>query len=160
MMVPPPSPVPSPIPSPNPPPSTPPLAEHTAFDDAAVAAPALARASGAGTRRVAALAILTLLSIYTVRLARQFAVAQRAEVDRARLAARNGALQTETTAIETETAFANSDAYVERWAREDKRWVRPGDQPVQVVQATPGAAAAPTAAPPGLFERLWGWLRR
>lgn len=141
-------------------PPAPPPPHERAPADAAAPLPPLARSSGAGARRVAALAILTLLSIYTVRLARQFAVAQRAEVDRARLVARNGALQTETTALETETSFANSDAYVERWAREDKRWVRAGDQPVQVVQATPGAPPAATPSSPGLLERLWGWLRR
>lgn len=135
---------------PSPSPTGPPLA----------ARPALGGSSGAGARRVVSLAVLALLSVYTVRLARQFAVAQRAEADRARLAASVGAIETEIAALQTETAFAHSDAYVERWAREDQRWVRAGDQPVKVVPATPGPAAAATPAAPGVLDRLLDWLRR
>lgn len=124
------------------------------------ARPALGGPPGAGARRVISLAVLALLSVYTVRLARQFAVAQRAEADRARLAASVGALETEIAALQTETAFAQSDAYVERWAREEQRWVRAGDQPVKVVPATPGPAAAATPAAPGVLDRLLDWLRR
>ena len=123
-------------------------------------APPLSRASSPGARRVVVLAVLALLSVYTVRLPRQFAVSQSAEAKRLSLAARVAALETETAAIQTETAFAGSDAYVERWAREDQHMVRPGDQPVQVALATPSTPAAGTPEEPGLFERLWGWLRR
>lgn len=122
--------------------------------------PPLSRAGSPGARRVVVLAVLALLSVYTVRLARQYAVSQSAEAKRLSLAARVAALETETAAIQTETAFAGSDAYVERWAREDQHMVRPGDQPVQVALATPSAPAAGTPEEPGLLERLWGWFRR
>lgn len=122
--------------------------------------PPLSHATRPGARRVVILAVLALLSVYTVRLARQYAGAQSAEAKRQGLAARVAALETETAAIQTETAFAGSDAYTERWAREDQHMVRPGDQPVQVTLATPSAASAATPETPGLLDRVWRWLRR
>ena len=77
-----------------------------------------------------------------VRPCPRFAVARGAEAKRLPRAARVAALETEAAAIQTETAFAGSDAYVERWAREDQHMVRPGDQPVQVALATPSTPAA------------------
>jgi hypothetical protein len=46
--------------------------------------------------------------------------------------------------LETQVAFAASDAAVEKWAYEDGHMVRPGDYPIKPVA---GAVVTPTAAP-------------
>ena len=48
------------------------------------------------------------------------------------------------SALETQVAFGNSDAAVEKWAYEEGHLVRPGDVPVVPIQST---AVTPIATP-------------
>ena len=64
--------------------------------------------------------------------------------------------------LESEIAFANSDAAVEKWAREDAFMARPGEHPV-IMLADPNFTPAPT--PPPVVEKvvlenwqIWGEL--
>jgi len=58
--------------------------------------------------------------------------------------------------LETQIAFATSDAAVEAWAREDGRWARPGDYPVVPVPEGEGALAE-RAAEEEPAEALSNW---
>ncbi len=52
-----------------------------------------------------------------------------------------------TTALKAQMIYATSDLAVERWAYEDERMVRKGDNPV-VPLAAQGTTPTPTAQPP------------
>ncbi|MBX3004896.1 MAG: hypothetical protein KF821_03600 [Anaerolineales bacterium] len=65
--------------------------------------------------------------------------------------------------LQERIAFANSDAAVEQWARENGRWARPGDFPVIPLPpadftpqpVTPEAQFSSSASN---FETWWNWF--
>jgi cell division protein DivIC len=69
---------------------------------------------------------------------RQQAAELRQEIEQ--LKARNAALR-------EQIAYLQSDAYVEKVAREDLGLVKPGDTPVAVVMPSPSATPTPTPTP-------------
>jgi cell division protein FtsB len=111
--------------------------------------------------RIAAVVVLSLALVYAVQLAGLVMANQRAARAEAQLKAEVEALAASVAAIETSTAQTAGDDYVERWAREERKWVRPGDRPVAPVVATPAPTPiAPSPAPDGggPIERLMRWL--
>jgi cell division protein FtsB len=58
--------------------------------------------------------------------------------------------------LEEQIAYATSDSAVEEWAREEGRWMRPGDQPV-VPLVPPGSTVVPTPTPVVTPERVQNW---
>lgn len=103
--------------------------------------------------RLVAVALLAILAVYVARVAGLLVTLQRAASAEAGLAAEVQALETEASALETASAEAEGDAYVERWAREEQHWAQPGDRTVVLVDEPP-AAAAEDPASAGLLERL------
>lgn len=96
---------------------------------------------------VAGLAVLAfLVIIFNNRMAEQRQlVAQAEEIS----AQKNALLQTNAN-IDAQIAYATSDAAVEKWAYDEARWVRPGDQPIVPVspsESTPSAPQAETSEP-------------
>ncbi len=79
----------------------------------------------------------------------------------------NQAIQTQATqavqtqsALQTQVAYAGSDAAVEQWARTDGHYIKDGDLPVVPVGeagATPVEASPPTPVPtqPANWEAWW-----
>lgn len=65
--------------------------------------------------------------------------------------------------LQDRIAYANSDAAVEEWAREDARWARQGDFPViplapeGAVAEQPAAEEAQTSATSN-FDAWWDWF--
>jgi hypothetical protein len=69
------------------------------------------------------------------------------------------ALTATTRALSTEVVRADSDAAVEEWAYENRKWIREGDHRVAVIPVE-GTPAAPTLIPtptpqPQNFFRVW-----
>ena len=68
------------------------------------------------------------------------------------------AIQTQL-ALQTQVAYANSDAAVEEWARTDGHYIKDGDLPVVPVGepgSAPAAASTPTPAPTQLANwQIW-----
>lgn len=60
-----------------------------------------------------------------------------------RVNAEIGTLDAEQTALQTESAYVQSDAYVEQWARDRGKMVRPGERLIIPVPA----GVVPTATP-------------
>jgi cell division protein FtsB len=114
----------------------------------------------AALARIAAVVVLTIALVYCLKLAglalatrqaRRTEAAQQAEVAR---------LATQVAALESATRNAASDGYVERWAREERKWAQAGDHVLVPVAATPVATPA-GPAPPGAedpLDRFWSWL--
>lgn len=114
-----------------------------------------------GASRVIAIVILSVLAMYAVRLTGRMYELQRASESEQRLQAEVKALESEVIALETAQAGAGSDAFTERWAREERGWSREGDRPLQIVEATSTPAPAPGDAPSaddGFFDRIRRWL--
>lgn len=66
-------------------------------------------------------------------------------------------LQATQSALETQIAYANSDAAVEEWAREEGSMVKSGDVPIVLL---PGSSESlqPTATPtPEVVDRVEQW---
>lgn len=115
-----------------------------------------------GLARVMAVVVFTLGAVYLFQLgslalatrqARRLESAQRAEVHQ---------LATQVAALESASRDAQSDAYVEKWARESKKWAQPSDHVLAPVAPT-AAPASPTPAPApdeSPLDRLWRWLRQ
>lgn len=125
-------------------------------------APAPAPASaGRGARRVAGIAACVLVVLVGLRLAGLYDATRRAAGTEAQLAGEVDALATEVAGLRTQEAVVATDAFVERWAREERGWVRAGDHPfaVAVVTAAPTVTPAATPAAPGALARLRRWLR-
>lgn len=120
-----------------------------------------ASADRRGPARIAGVAAMVLVALFAFRLAGLYDATRRAARSEAQLAAELEGLSTEIAGLETQQAVAATDAYVERWAREERGWVREGDQPfaVAVVTALPSPTATATPAPPGVIDRLRHWLR-
>lgn len=113
-------------------------------------------------RRVAWVVGLTLGTVYAVRLANLALevrgtqrLQQRMEQDLARLEA-------EVEALSTAASEAETDAYVERVARERLDMARPGDtvlRPALIPSPTPPPAPPSPTAAPSAWDRMLGWLR-
>lgn len=115
-----------------------------------------------GAARVAAVIVFTLGAVYLFQLgslalatrqARRLESAQQAEVAQ---------LATQVAALETASQDAQSDAFVEKWARENKKWAQASDHVLAPVPPTSSPAAATMAPPPvdSPLDRLWRWLRQ
>jgi len=70
------------------------------------------------------------------------------------------ALTATTSHLATQVAEAGSDAAVERWAYEERNWIRDGDQRLAIIpiEGTPAAASfqpTPTPTPGNMFQVWW-----
>jgi hypothetical protein len=75
---------------------------------------------------------------------------------RDRVAARLEGLQSTQAYLETQIAYATSEAAVVRWAYEEGKMVRPGDNPV--VPLPPAASTpVPTPTPVATVESIRNW---
>ena len=102
--------------------------------------------------RLVGVVLLTLLGLYVARVAGLVVTLQRAAIAEAGLAEEVDALRTEVASLETAAVEAGSDAYVERWAREERTMSRPGDRTIEVVETQ--------ADTPPADEPADSWLRR
>jgi cell division protein FtsB len=93
------------------------------------------------------LVVLAFLVIsFNSRIAEQRELVARSQEIRAKM----NALQLTDANLDAQIAYTTSDAAVEKWAYEEARWVRPGDQPVVPVspsESTPAAPQAETTTP-------------
>jgi hypothetical protein len=117
-----------------------------------------------GVTRVATVAIATLVLIYLANLSQLVVADRRARAVEARLAESVAHDEAAIRALEAQTAYALTDAAAERFAREEKDWIKPGDHAVLVVPVEEEAVAAPAGSPgeaqgPGAWERLVRWLK-
>lgn len=116
-----------------------------------------------GWSRIAWVVLLTLITIYVVKLgglalethrAGQAADGMQREVDR---------LEQEVRALETAAVEAESDDYVERWARDRRDLAREGDRVIVPVAEDPAGRSEPEPAAAveeaSTWERFMGWLR-
>jgi cell division protein FtsB len=111
--------------------------------------------------RVAAVVLLTLALVYVAKLAGLSLDTHRAQDAEAKLSAEVTQMATSVEALETAVIEAESDEFVEDWAREDREWVREGDQPIdpqEVPVGTTGAAGT-TEDERSAWERLKAWIR-
>lgn len=113
-------------------------------------------------RRVAWVVGLTLAGVYAVRLANLALEVRTAQQQQARMEREVARLQAQVEALSTAAAEAETDAYVERVAREQLDMARPGDQvfvPVPAPSPVPEPAAEPPPAAPSVWDRVLDWLR-
>jgi cell division protein FtsB len=103
--------------------------------------------------RLLGVVLLALLGLYGARVAGLVVTLQRAAIAEAGLSDEVDALRTEVAGLETAAADAQSDAFVERWAREERTMSRSGDRTIVVVETEP-ETAVPTAPNEGLLRRL------
>jgi hypothetical protein len=115
-----------------------------------------------GIRRVAAVVAITVGALFALNLGNLVLANRRAEAVEAALATRVAAEEAALTTLETQTAFARTDDYVEKYIRDRRNWAQPGDRvvlPVPAPGSVAGAAPADEAAPPpGFWDRLRRWL--
>jgi len=113
-----------------------------------------------GSARLAGIALAVLGLLFAARLVGLYDATRRAARSEAELAAEIDGLGNEVAALQTQRAVAATDGFVERWAREERGWVRVGDQPfaVAVVTALPSPTPPSTPAPPGVIGRVRRWL--
>lgn len=113
-----------------------------------------------GPRRVAGIVAAMLVAFVGYRLAGLYDATRRAAGTEAQLADEIDALGTEVAGLRAQEAVVATDAYVERWAREERGWVREGDHPfaVAVVTAAPTATAAAPPPSSSALDRLRRWL--
>ena len=111
--------------------------------------------------KIAVVIGLTLGLVYIVKLSDLVLENHWAGQSAARVEAEVGLLRDQVEALETAAVDAESDAYVERWAREDRKMVRPGDQAVAIVPAEASAEVAPETmrSEPTAWQRFVNWLR-
>ena len=70
------------------------------------------------------------------------------------------ALTATTGALATEVAYAGSDAAVEKWAIDKRKWIKEGDAQVVIVEVEgtpeePLRLPTPTPEPPSSFRVWW-----
>lgn len=119
------------------------------------------RARRRGWVRIGAVVAVTLLVVYSVRLAGQMVDTRRASQAEHQLATDVSELESEVVALETAAADAGSDTAVERWAREEQDWALEGDQVFAPVPASQATAMAPTPTPsPGADDGIMARVRR
>jgi hypothetical protein len=86
---------------------------------------------------------------------RRQAEAQRLEADRDRVATEVAQLQVEHNALETQVAYATTDAAVMEWAHEHGKLVQPDEVLVVPLVPTAGPTAPPPAATPPPLPAPW-----
>jgi len=105
---------------------------------------------------VAGLVVFAFLVIsFNSRIAEQRELVAQAEI----IEAKRDALRLTDANLDAQIAYATSDVAVEKWAYEEARWVRDGDQPivpVSPVKSTP--IAPPIETPePVVYENWQVW---
>jgi cell division protein FtsB len=119
--------------------------------------------NGRGVKRVTLVVALTLSVLYVVHLSGLVLKNRRAVEAEQHLSAQLDRERGAVEAIETETDRAYTDAYAEEFARNELKWVQPGDRAIVPVPvdptATPSPPATPPEAEPGLLRRLRSFLR-
>ncbi len=79
-----------------------------------------------------------------------------------RVAAQLEGLKQTQTYLETQIAYATSEAAVVRWAYEEGKMIRPGDNPIVPLppaNSTPQPTATPVVTPPVVSNwQVWLWL--
>jgi len=108
-----------------------------------------------GTLKVGVVVALTLLAVFAMRMASGGVALRRAGRDESRLATSVAAEQTEVGLIQEAVVTAESDAYVEEWARESRELAQPGDR---VVVPVPEEATTQDSSPGESPEGDW-WTR-
>jgi cell division protein FtsB len=103
--------------------------------------------------RLLGVVLLALLGLYGARVAGLLVTLQRAAIAEAGLSDEVDALRNEVTGLETAAADAQSDGFVERWAREERTMSRAGDRTILVVETEP-ETEVPAAPNEGLLRRL------
>jgi hypothetical protein len=86
---------------------------------------------------------------------RRQAEAQRLEADRDRVATEVAQLQWEHDALQTQVAYATTDAAVVEWAHEHGKLVQPDEVLVVPLVPSPGPTAAPPPATPPPLPAAW-----
>jgi hypothetical protein len=116
-----------------------------------------------GVTRVAVVAVATLVVIYAANLTQLVLTNRRAEAVEAGLRQSVERELMAIEAVEAQTIHAQSDAAAEEFARNEKDWVRPGDNPVIVIplEEPPAEPAAAAESPdePSAWQRLLRWLK-
>ncbi|MFQ5459554.1 MAG: hypothetical protein ACE5EL_02055 [Anaerolineae bacterium] len=113
-----------------------------------------------GIRRVAAVVVVTLAGVYAVNLAQLVMANRPAEAVEATLATEVAGERETVAAIETETALAGTDAYIERAIRDERHWAQPGDRVIVPISLTATPAATTTDGDNGDDDGFWQRLRR
>ncbi len=110
--------------------------------------------------RVAAIALLTLALVYLAKLSGLAMATYGAEQDEAELSAGVTQVAISVEALGTAVVEVESDEYVEKWAREERKWSRDGDHPIAIVpvEETDSGAAGTAKDDLSAWERLKGWL--
>ena len=130
---------------------------HPGQPEAADSADSAAAAPATGPQRalprLLGVVLLALLGLYGARVAGLVVTLQRAAIAEAGLSDEVDALRNEVAGLETAAADAQSDGFVERWAREERTMSRSGDRTILVVETEP-ESAAPATPNAGLLRRL------
>lgn len=110
--------------------------------------------------RIGAVVVLTVSMVYLAKLGGLSMATHRAREVEQDLSTDVAELQSSVDALGTSVHDAESDSQVEHWAREDRKWVREGDQAIVPVPATSasGAATPTPSSEDGAWERFRRWL--
>jgi cell division protein FtsB len=110
--------------------------------------------------RVVAVAVLTVAAVYVVRVLDLAVAVQRAERVESELATEVTVMAAEVAVLQTAAAEAQSDAAVERWAREQRGLARDGDKSLVVVAPSPPPGSGPRsdASATDPWSRFRAWL--
>jgi hypothetical protein len=110
--------------------------------------------------QIVAVVVLTLALVYMAKLVSLGIAGQRARTAETHLSSEVEELRSSADALETAVVDAESDEFVERWAREDRKWVREGDHPVAPVPVTDTTRSADQtpSEDEGAWERFKRWL--
>jgi hypothetical protein len=114
-----------------------------------------------GWTRVTGVVLTTLAAIYLINLGNLVLANRRAKAVEHVVREELRRDADVVSAVETETSRAAGDAYVEQFARDEMKWVQPGDHvvvpiPVEATPLPPDASSGEDR--PGLLDRVRGWL--
>lgn len=117
-----------------------------------------------GIRRVAVVVAATFGALYLVNLGRLVLANQRVSIVEQHLATQVAADRRAIDRLETETARASSDTYVETFARDELGWAQPGDRVLEPVAPDTEAAGPSPLEPqgphPSFWDRMRQWFKR
>jgi hypothetical protein len=105
---------------------------------------------------------IVVLALLVVDFNQRMAALRNLSVQKVSVSARLAGLQQTQVSLQTQIAYATSDAAVEDWAYVEGNMVRPGDNPV-VPLPPPGSTPAPTPTPRVVVQKvenwqMWMWL--